>query len=482
MSEEKETKQTEQEKMLEHVLGGAEKEYVNVSIERKGDKIVIPEGMSLAIAMEWVERLMKAEEKIIKVSTRMKAYPFDAAYALYRAIQSIFGFADISGGDGPSGEKPPNMINIQLPDGEYVRVPWGQMKFPGLDDDCYVETKYDDEKMEFILAGNIRRKYEPVFTRVVTETKRILREHSIYRGKAIKVDLSFIGNDQPPIDPVFMDLTGMNDDSILLTDVVRKDYSAVMLRIEKQDLCLARNIPLKHGCLLTGKYGTGKTLLGRWTAKKAIEFGWTFIYLEDCRDLSHALKLAAMYSPAIVFAEDVDKATEGERSVEMNDILNTIDGIDNKSEPIITILTSNKPEKINKAFLRAGRIDSYIEMGELDEKNSMLFIQKFVVDGKGKKIISKEADYTDAAKALCGVVPAFISEIINKAKMYAMYRDGDGETVMPEDIIIAAESFKMHIERTKENIDLSEAEKAGIAVAKALDQIGTLIDTLDKTE
>ena len=86
--------------------------------------------------------------------------------------------------------------------------------------------------------------------------------------------------------------------------------------------------------------------------------------------LKDALRAAAMYAPAVIFAEDIDKAMEGERSTQMNDILNTLDGIDTKNNPVITILTSNHLENINKAFLRAGRIDSLIQMGPLDAEQA----------------------------------------------------------------------------------------------------------------
>lgn len=476
-SEKKSSKKEEADEMFRHVMGiGKPKKFTSVDIEKKGDKIILPQGMSFDDGIEWLKRQRDAEEQMINVSTRMKAFPFDGAYALYRAVVQIFGFASISGDSGPSGDAPPDMVSIQLPDHSYVKVPWGKIKFPGFDDKSYVETAYEGEKMEFIIKGQIKKKYDEVFTRVANKTKEILRDDSLYKGRAIKVNLSFISKKANPENPEFMDVSRVTDESILLTDIVKQDYSSVLLRIERTKECVQKNIPLKHGCLLTGTYGTGKTLLGRWTAKKAIDNGWTFIYLDDCRDLAHAIRLATMYAPAVLFAEDVDKATEGERSVEMNDLLNTLDGIDTKDKPIITVLTTNKVEMINKAFLRAGRIDSLIHLGPLDQKTSMEFIHKFVIDGAGNSVIDKAKDYVNAAKALVGIVPAFVSEIVNKAKMYAMYRDGIGEIVLPEDLEIAAKSFKSHIKLTMDKKVYTNAELAGMAAARMFYHLEQLAD------
>jgi ATP-dependent 26S proteasome regulatory subunit len=239
-----------------------------------------------------------------------------------------------------------------------------------------------------------------------------------------------------------------------------------LLRIEQTQKCVDNGIQLKHGCLLAGPYGTGKTLLAKYTAKKAISNKWTFIYLEDVRQLRHALRLAEMYAPCVVFSEDIDKAVEGsDRTIEINAILNTLDGVDTKNIPIITILTTNHSENINKAFLRAGRIDSLITMTPLDKTTGHQFLQRFACDRLGNSLLNPEADYTAAGEALTGIVPAFASEVVNKAKMYALYNKRT--LIEPADIITASDSFKEHIRLTTENNQPSPEE----VIAKAVETI-----------
>jgi transitional endoplasmic reticulum ATPase len=316
--------------------------------------------------------------------------------------------------------------------------------------------------MEFIISGQIKRKFEPIMQKLSDKTRDILKTSSIYKGTAIRVDLDFMDTaDKAPTHPEFMELGDISDSSILLSEQFKLEYSSVLLRIEKTRECYNKNITLKHGCLLAGPYGTGKTLTARWTAKKAVDNRWTYLYVENSTQLRHALRLAELYAPAVVFTEDIDKAMEGDRSVKMNEILNTLDGIDTKSHPIITILTTNHVENINKAFLRAGRIDKLIHMGPLDKDTALKFINQFTFDESGESMLIQDEDFNEAAEALAGIVPAFASEVISQAKMYSLYKTGDFNKITSDDIKYAAQSFKDHIKLTENKKILSKEEEVG---------------------
>ncbi len=462
-------KNDEAKEIINDVLknGKVKKDFSKAEVTRgETSKIILPEGMPLETAAEWIKRQIIMEEKVVTFHQGLRAYPLDGAYALYRAIVDIFGYVDLAKEEGPSSSTPPHMIGIKLPDGSSIQVPWGRMQFPGLDKESFLETKYNNQKMEFEIHGQFRKKFEPVVARIADRTMEILREESIYKGQAIKVDLAWIANGEFPSDPKFLkDIMTIKDEDVLMNEATKSNYgTSVLLRIQRSKLCIKKGIPLKHGCLLAGPYGTGKTLTAKWTAKKAVENNWTFIYLEDCRQMKDALRLAEMYAPAVVFAEDIDKAMEGGRSTQMNEILNTLDGIDTKSNPIITILTTNHIDNINPAFLRAGRIDSLIQMRALDVEMAAQFIKNFGKNSDGESVLAED-DYSKAAQALTGIVPAFASEVMNKAKMNALYRGGEEEKINNEDIVAAALSFKEHIAFTEGAVEKSPAEKLGIAAA-----------------
>lgn len=460
--------------IMEIVKGSKEKkkkkQFGNVTVNRiDGEVIGVPEGMSLAEARAWLEKIEKSEETVVNFHFEVKAYPSDGAYALFRAMQKKFGYADMIAKEGASGDTPPTMISLKLPDGTMVNVPWGRLTFPGMDAKSFLETKYDNSKMLFIITGQIKRKFQKAVDQLMILTEKILKEDSIYKGNAIRVDLGFLdGSGTSFAQPEFLNnsVKTIKEEDVLLDDVTKLNYAAVLLRIRKTQECISKGIQIKHGCLLAGPYGTGKTLLAKYTAKVGIENKWTFIYLDDAKQLKHALRLAEMYSPCVVFTEDIDKAVEGNRTVEMNAILNTLDGIDTKNNHIITVLTTNHLESINKAFLRAGRIDSLVEMKPLNSVTGAQFLQRFASDKNGNSLLTPDMDYTEAASALTGIVPAFASEVINKAKMYAMYNNR--ELLEPTDIITASDSFKEHIRLTTENIQPTEDQ----IVARAVRTVG----------
>src|SRR5690606_6744349 len=100
--------------------------------------------------------------------------------------------------------------------------------------------------------------------------------------------------------------------------------------IRYQDACTNAGIPFKRGILLAGDYGTGKTELAATVAAEAASRGITVVYIEDVKELPHAIRFAASQAPAIVFAEDIDREMGGERTHKMDVLLNTLDGIDTK--------------------------------------------------------------------------------------------------------------------------------------------------------
>lgn len=418
-------------------------DFANVEVKRVGEKILIPEGMKIEEAITWLKRQRDKEEAIVSIHFAMKAFPLDGSNALYDVCQKEFGFADVVGEENPSGGTPPKMLGIKLADGSIKNVPWGRIQFPGFEKEEYIETNFDSSKMEFVIVGEIKRKNEGLVNKIARLTEEYLRTNSIYKGKTFKVDLSFMhGYREVPKNPEFLKVNDIHRDDVILSDSVFNEYAQVLFRIENVDICKSNNIPLKHGCILAGPYGTGKTILAKMTANLANQNGWTFIYIEDAKQTRDALRLAEIYAPAVVFAEDIDRVVSNERTDQVNTILNTLDGIDTKDKPIITIFTTNHLENINATMMRAGRIDTLIIMDPLSEVTGLKFIHRYVNDNRGNSLLSPDEDYTSAAQSLAGVVPAFAMDILQKAKAYRFIQQKD--YVLPEFIISAAENSKKH--------------------------------------
>jgi SpoVK/Ycf46/Vps4 family AAA+-type ATPase len=113
-----------------------------------------------------------------------------------------------------------------------------------------------------------------------------------------------------------------------------------------------------RGVMLMGPPGTGKTLSGRvlmnccpeatfiWVAAKDFYISGTFGGVSDALDMAREL------APSIVFMEDVDNWLDG-RGVDL--LKSELDGL-TRHRGVLTILTTNYPERMDKALIdRPGR-------------------------------------------------------------------------------------------------------------------------------
>jgi ATP-dependent 26S proteasome regulatory subunit len=397
---------------------------------------------------------------------------------LFDVCREEFGFADTVGQEGPSGVTPPQMIGIKLPNGQIKNVPWGRIQFPGFEKDEYLETSYRAKELSFVIRGQIKKKNEANVNRVCIKTQEYLAVNSIYKAKSFKIDLSFLNNGNNPQDPEFMNVSHVNEDTVILSERNLNEYSGIFLRLKDSAACIREGISLKHGCVLAGQYGTGKTLLAKLTAKIANDNGWTFIYIEDSSQTKEALRLAEIYAPAVVFAEDIDRIVTDRSKDSVNAILNTLDGIDTKDKPIITVFTTNHLENINSTMMRAGRIDTCIIMDPLNEKTALRFINQFCKTKEGNSLMNPDNDYMSAAEALVGIVPAFANDIIQKAKEYRLNRQT--QYVEPEMIISATETSRKHQELAKPKRTLNANEALGMSVSNTLTEIFNSSEELKK--
>jgi transitional endoplasmic reticulum ATPase len=439
-----------------------------VAVERTGKKIILPPGMSYKDAHEWLERQEKAEESPVRIMTDIPCFPFDGIIALSKALAHTYGYIEAEM-KGFFGEKqPPIHVKVPLADGTYANAVLGQIRNPKWEGG-YIEAKV--EGASIIVRGEVKKKFEVEVNEILDLTKKMIREESIYRGQAIHMDLSWMAGERDfnvmEDSPKFIQ-TG--DAKLILNRQVEDQLNtSVFMLIERTEACVANGIPLKHGALFQGPFGTGKTMTAKVIARKSVQNGWTFIYLSRAEDLAHGLRIAKMYAPAVIFAEDIDTAVN-ERDADMNDILNTIDGIDTKDTPVVTVLTTNKVEDIEPAFLRAGRIDTVIHYLPPDGETAGRFVTEL-----GGDLLADDVDVKKAGAALEGLVAAFIAEAVSKAKRMAIYRTGNADItgqITTEDLLRAAEIVKHHASMMKPK-DKTRAE----LIAEAVELIHTPVDT-----
>jgi ATP-dependent 26S proteasome regulatory subunit len=134
-------------------------------------------------------------------------------------------------------------------------------------------------------------------------------------------------------------------------------------------------LPFPKGFLLWGQPGTGKSLCAKATAST---FRANLLSLspdrikakyvgESEQKMAEALKAAKASAPCILWIDEVDKVfpnCDTFTSEVAGDLTQMVlKFMQENTDPIIFLFTTNEPDKINPALLRPGRLDSIWEVG-----------------------------------------------------------------------------------------------------------------------
>ena len=443
---------------------------VNPNIQYQGNQITLPvdpEKMPLREAVKALQRLAEDEERLMDVVEIIDSYPLDAAVALMRAIQQKYGWASPVPTQGFFGPEPPRMLMVKTgpEETDTIQVPWGAFKLPNVENP--VETHYHRHQGRFVLLikGSIRKKHVHILKELCDLTRQILVQTSIYKGKAVRLEQDSEGLVDLMTPPAFLHTKHIRREELILTDVTQSLVTVNLFTpILHTQACRDYGIPLKRGVLLEGPYGTGKSMISAIVSQLCVENGWTFVLIGRASGLAMALEFARRYEPAVVFAEDIDRVLE-ERDEDANEILNVLDGVLSKGSEIMVVLTSNFPEKIDRAMLRPGRLDAVIQIEAPDAKAVQKLIRLYARDR-----IEPETDLTEVGETLAGQIPATIREVVERSKL-AMIARGGQHIVNGQDLLVAANGMVRHLGL----LNSSKIEKRQTAEEKLAGAIGELM-------
>jgi hypothetical protein len=426
-------------------------EKLDTKIQYVGKVITLPSdpsNMPITAAIQTLRRKMDEENTAVQVHEIIDAYPHDAAVAFVKAMVKIYGWASPVPTPGWFGDTPPHFLSVKVGKGhgDIMQCPIGSFKLPNVEDTIstlIAQTDRRNPKLSFIIHAEVKQKFRHILLELATECRRIVQEESIYRGKAILLNVDEDGQLDMNIPPDFMDTSAVSEESLIFNaDIQAQIETNILVPIKKQAECKLHNIPMKRGILLEGPYGTGKSLTAAMVARVCEDNNVTFILLNRVQGLKTALELAVRFGHSVVFSEDIDLIAQ-ERDNKTNDLILVIDGVVSKSSPIMTILTTNHVEKLNPVILRPGRLDAIISIREPDKET----VQKLIRHYAGN-LIDKNSDLTRAGKELAGQIPATIRECVERAKLGMIGRGA--QTLTDHDLSIAALTMKNHLALLKQ--------------------------------
>ncbi len=393
-----------------------------------GTQLILPDGMGIPAAIDLLKSRQEFLETDVNMQETFDVFPWDGANALDRVLTEKIGWAAATATPGFFGPRPPQLISIDVGPGKKCQVPWGSFSLPNVVGLLSTGMSKKGSRIVFQLSATVKRKDEATVRRVFEEMRQYLKANSIYRGQAIRMRfLDNDGNELQMPEPTFMETGKLRPEHLIYSSEVADSINTNLFTpISRVHDCIANGIPVKRGVLLGGPFGTGKTLAATVAATLAVEAGVTYLYVPRADELAHAIEFAKQYqSPAcVIFCEDVDRVMDGERDIEMDDILNIIDGIDTKDANLITVLTTNAMRSINPAMLRPGRLDAVIEVTPPDADAVQRLLRLY-----GGANIEASANLSSVGMELSGCIPAVIAEVVKRAKLAQLKLQQPGEKV-----------------------------------------------------
>ena len=264
------------------------------------------------------------------------------------------------------------------------------------------------------------------------------------------------------------DIIGVNKDSYLILEKLPNEYDTRVKAMELEDKPIADYsdiggldkqieelreaivLPLLHkekfqklglkppkGVLMYGPPGNGKTMLARACAAQT---NACFLKLagpqlvqmfigDGAKIVRDAFELAREKAPTIIFIDEIDaigtkrfdSEKSGDREVQrtMLELLNQLDGFMNDAD-IKIIAATNRPDVLDPALMRSGRLDRKIEFPLPGEESRTQILQ---IHSRKMAVNKGDVNFKELARATDGFNGAQLKAVCVEAGMMALKRD-----------------------------------------------------------
>ncbi|KAF7633448.1 AAA domain-containing protein [Meloidogyne graminicola] len=293
--------------------------------------------------------------------------------------------------------------------------------------------------------------------RYVVGCRRSVAKDKLKQGTRVALDMTTmtIMRQLPrEVDPLVYKMSHEDPGNVSYGDIgglneqIRELREVVELPLINPELFKRVGITPPKGCLLYGPPGTGKTLLARAVATqldcnflKVVSSAIVDKYIgESARMIREMFNYARDHQPCIIFMDEIDaiggrrfsEGTSADREIQrtLMELLNQMDGFDSLGKVKI-IMATNRPDTLDPALLRPGRLDRKIEI-PLPNAQSRLSVLKIHAQPITKQ---EPIDYEAIAKLSEGFSGADLRNVCTEAGMNAIRKER--EYVVQEDFMKA---------------------------------------------
>jgi cell division protease FtsH len=204
---------------------------------------------------------------------------------------------------------------------------------------------------------------------------------------------------------------------------------------------LGAKIP--RGVLLVGEPGNGKTLLAKAVAGQAncpffsitgSDFIEVFVGVGAAR-VRDLFAQARKHAPSIVFIDEIDAIGRSrgsgfggghdEREQTLNQLLTEMDGFETSNSNVIVIAATNIPDVLDKALLRPGRFDRWVNVEYPDEK-----ARKQILEIHARKVrMASDINLDIIANETAGFSGADLENLVNEAAIRSSKKNQENVTM-----------------------------------------------------
>lgn len=239
---------------------------------------------------------------------------------------------------------------------------------------------------------------------------------------------------------------GWND--LVIDKELRDELVSVAELLRDPKTTKKYGIEIPKGILFSGPPGTGKTTIAKVMANAA---GLSFFAVrhdevvskwwgDSEKNLSRLFDAAQKYAPSLLFIDEIDsigKTRSGEQAHTdnlLNHLLQLIDGVV-KTEGIYIIGATNRPDLVDEALKRAGRLNRVIIIPRPDFDARQKLFQLYL----SKLSLQEDLDLRVLAEITEGKSGADIKAICNQAGLNAFKRESGQKK---RDFVVTHEDMK----------------------------------------
>ena len=241
------------------------------------------------------------------------------------------------------------------------------------------------------------------------------------------------------VDPMVFNMLNEAPGSITYADIgglhdqIRELREVIELPLTNPELFIRVGIKPPKGVLLYGPPGTGKTLLARALANnikatylKVVASAIVDKYIgESARIVREMFGYAKDHQPCVIFLDEIDaiggrrfsNGTSADREIQrtLMELLNQLDGFDDLGK-VKMVMATNRPDTLDPALLRPGRLDRKIEI-PLPNESQRIEILKIHATSIAKQ---GDIDYEAVVKLADGFNGADLRNVCTEAGMFAI--------------------------------------------------------------